>query len=95
MLSNALIGQLAAELHQAEKARVQVEQLGCDIDDFLCGLALGFLPLVAAEFVQWSVFRIAAAVAADQIKVGHRHIQFRFIGIFHYQEFSELGFDLE
>jgi hypothetical protein len=54
---------------------VDVEQLRGGIAHLLGRLALGLLPLPAAELVQGRGLRRGAAVAADDLQLRHRHVE--------------------
>ncbi len=66
---------------------VDGQQLGGDIANLLLRLALGLLPLARAELVQRRVFRRRAAVAADQVQRGDRHVELVAVLIFQGEKF--------
>ncbi len=72
-------------------ARVDVEQLGGGVAHLLCGLALGFFPLPAAQFVQGRLVGRHARVAADELQLADRHVEHGLVGVFEVQELLHGG----
>ena len=68
--------------------RIDVEQLRRGIAHLLGGLALGLLPLAAAQLVQRCGLRRRTAVAADDLQLRHRHVELVAAVVF---EGEELG----
>ena len=67
--------------------RVEIQQFGGGVAHLLHRAALGLVPCAAAQLVQRRGFRRAAAVAADDMQLRHRHVEFVGVGIFQQQEF--------
>ena len=59
-----------------------IEQFGGDIVNLLKCFELGFFPLTRANLGQRHRFRVRAAIATNQGKIGNRHIDAGIIGVF-------------
>jgi hypothetical protein len=55
-------------------ARLDLQQFGGDIADFLGGLLLRLRPLLAAEVVQRRGVGVGAGIATDAIELRHWHV---------------------
>ena len=69
-------------------ARLDLQQFGGDIADFLGGLLLRLRPLLAAEVVQRRGVGVGAGIAADAVELRHRHVQAVALGVFDVEEFA-------
>ncbi|MNX73328.1 hypothetical protein D3C86_1047210 [compost metagenome] len=76
-------------------AGIDVEQLGSHVTHLFGSFALGFLPGLGAETVQWGQRVVAAGVTGDQMQVGHRHVKFGALGIFQREELGGLVVDFQ
>ncbi|MNM82367.1 hypothetical protein D3C81_943950 [compost metagenome] len=76
-------------------AGIDVEQFGGHVAHLFGGLALGFLPGLGAQPVQWCQGIVAAGVAGDQVQVGHRHVELGALGVFEGEELGGLVVDLQ
>ncbi|MPM49586.1 hypothetical protein SDC9_96316 [bioreactor metagenome] len=98
-LKAEIVGELLVVLYiEAERmalargaARVDVEQLGSGVAHLLGGLALGLLPLAAAQLVQRRLVGRHAGVAADELQLADRHIERGLVGVFQVQELLHRG----
>jgi hypothetical protein len=70
---------------------VDVEQLGGDVAHLLGRLALGLVPLAAAQLVQGRLFGADAGIVADQVQLAHRHVERGLVGILQVQELLKHG----
>src|SRR5439155_7894905 len=66
--------------------RVQIEQLRRGVVGLLGGLLFRFVPLPAAQLVQWRSLRRGAAIATDQMQARHRYVELGVIGVQQMQE---------
>ena len=89
-LCRELLVHRAVEIHRQPRARaalgLDLQQFGGHVADFLGGLFLGLLPLLAAERMQRREFRRSARVAADQMQLRHRHVELVALGVFDGEE---------
>jgi hypothetical protein len=67
---------------------VEVQQFGGGVVHLLGGLLLGLFPLPRAQRVQLDRFRVGAAVARDDLQLGHRHVELGAVGVFEVEEFG-------
>jgi hypothetical protein len=67
---------------------IQVQQFGGGVVHLLGGLLLGLFPLARAQRVQLDGFRVRAAVARDDLQLGHRHVELGAVGVFEVEEFG-------
>ena len=75
--------------------RVDREQFGGDVADFLRGLLLRALPRIAAERMQRREFGRGAGVAADQMQLRDGHVELVALRVFDREEFAALAADVE
>ena len=75
--------------------RIEIEQFGGGVAHALGSSLLRLFPLAAAEIVQWRGLRRAAAVAADQMQLRHRHIEFVAARVFKGEEFGGAVAEIE
>ena len=68
--------------------RLDFQQFGGDVADFLGGLLLRLGPLLAAEVVQRRGVGVGAGIAADAVELRDRHIQAVALGVFDVEEFA-------
>jgi hypothetical protein len=76
-------------------ARLDLEQLGGDIANAFGGLALGFLPLLAAERMQGCGFWRCAGIAVDQMQLCDRHVELVALRVFDLEVFGAFAARVE